>query len=171
MIFLIRIVNGSEHPIPSTEDNGEALAAVAVHDRVVVPDMEAGRIENIAEGPVIQVEIGVVEVADQGGEDSHGQDDFAVDTQHEQREVGEAPVDHDLHDVEAEVPNPIQFLDGMMDLVKRPEPGHAVEHNVDQPFHKVLEHQENEELKPEWSIGQQVPGTHGPGIGITGQDE
>jgi len=53
----------------------------------------------------------VIEVSDDGGEDGDPEDDSAVDTEHDEREVGETFVDDDFHPVEAEISDPVKFLD------------------------------------------------------------
>ena len=76
-----------------------------------MPNMHARGVENIPEGAPGDIQVAVIEVADHGREDSNPQDDVARDAKYNEGKIGERLVDDDLHPMESEVSDPVEFLD------------------------------------------------------------
>jgi len=147
----VRPPRRAEEPVPQAERDPEVHAArpVGGPGAVVVPHVHPRRVEDVPQRPPGEVEVAVVEVADQRRDDGDRQDDVAPDAEGGQRQVGQPAVDDDLHPVEAEAADPVELLDRVVHLVELPQPGHAVQQVVHPPLEQVLQHEEHDELDPE----------------------
>ena len=59
---------------PEAEDDAEVLAMLVVLHQIVVPDVQSRRIQKITEGSPVQIEIGVIQMADDRCEDGNPED-------------------------------------------------------------------------------------------------
>lgn len=91
----------------------------------------------------------MVEVLHEGADHRNDEDDLVVDAENNQRQVGQRFVDDHLRPVKAEVADPVQLLDAVMQFVKLPQPRHIVQQTVDIPLDEILRHEENDKLQPE----------------------
>jgi len=127
-----------------------------------VPDVQPRRIQQIAKDSPVQIQIRVIQVTDDRCEYGNPQDDTGINIQQEQRQVGEAVVDSDLHPVKTHVPDPIEFPNAMVQLVEFPEKWNAMKEIVDEEFQEVFGNEEHDKLQPERSRGQEPDGFRYP---------
>ena len=100
----------------------------------------------------------MIEIQRQGPDDANDEDDGAVDSENDQRQVGEGLVEDDLGPVKAEIADPVQPLDAVVQLVELPEPRHVVQQPVNVPLDEILEQEERAELQPERCTGKKREG-------------
>ena len=115
-----RCIDSAKQIVPEAEDDAEVLAMLVVLHQIVVPDVQSRRIQKITEGSPVQIEIGVIQMADDRCEDGNPEDNPRINVQKEERKISKAVVNGDLHPVEAHISDPIEFPDAVVQLVKFP---------------------------------------------------
>src|SRR5574341_2228492 len=74
-----RQVCGAEKPVPQTENHAEIFAMLAAQNYIVMPYVHARRIDDVAQKAPIEIQVGMVEMADERRDDGNPKDDVAVD--------------------------------------------------------------------------------------------
>jgi hypothetical protein len=97
----------------------------------------------------------VIQVEHHGPENRDRQQHTTIGSEHDHRQVREHLVDDDLGPVKPEIPDPVELLDAVVQLVELPEPRNVVQQPVDVPLDEILDHQHDQELGPQRQIGEQ----------------
>ena len=66
-------------------------------------------------------------MADDRCEDGNPEDDTRINVQQEERKVGEAVVNSDLHPVKTHIPYPVEFANAVVQFVELPQQWNAME--------------------------------------------
>src|SRR5262245_5087644 len=114
-----------------------------------MPDVHLRRIENISEWPPTDGQIRMIEMANERADDGDDENHIGVNTNDDQRKIGNGFIDHRFHPVETHVADPIQLFDAVMQFVEFPEPGNSVQQAMDIPLDEIFEDKENSKLQPQ----------------------
>ena len=139
----------------------------------MMPDMQPWRIEYEPENSPIKVQVGMIEVANDGSEDGNPQDHLRIHAEYHEGKISQAVVDGNLHPVKSHVSDPIQLPDTMVEFMKLPQARNAVEQIMYAPLKEVLCDQEHDELHPEGRMRKQrdgfMTGRGSPAEDLTGR--
>ncbi len=58
--------------------------------------------------------------------------------------------------MKSEVADPVELFDGVVEFVELPQPGNAMEQDMDAPFKKVFQEKERDKLQPERLLAKEV---------------
>ena len=103
----------------------EAVRPISRMDRSIVVRVRGGtdRCRGIrADRAPGNSQIGMIQMADPCPGDGNPKNHAVINFQHDQWQIGQAFVEDDLHPVETHVPDPVQFLDSVMEFLKLPQP-------------------------------------------------
>lgn len=143
---LIRHLGSPEDPVPQAEDDPKVDRRFFVAVVVMVPKVHPRAVQDVATPTVVEAEIGVVEVADQGSKDRVDEDRHRIEAEEGQGKVADEPIDDDLRPLEAKGDDPIHLAvhNAVMAFVELPEPRDTVEEVVNAPLDEV-DHEESDE--------------------------
>ena len=138
-------VGGAEEVVPDAEGEAVIHAVTMLGWEVegVVPDVHLGMIEEILERAEGHAEVGVVEVPNDGGEEVDDDEVGNAESDECERNVLKDVVDDVFHPVIAEVSGEAHLLDRVVDFVKFPKPGDAMEEAVDIPLNEIAKDEED----------------------------
>ena len=122
--------DGTEEPVPDGEVDAEVAVGGARVGVRVMPRVDLGAVDEIAQRPDAQAQVRVVAVPDRGADDGEREEHFAAKPEHREGNVEQAVVDQRFGEVKAHAPEPIHARDGVVNLVNLPEPRHAMEEVV-----------------------------------------
>ena len=142
-------VRRPEEEIPEAEHDAEILGRATLVGRIVVPQVHARVVEDVAQPAEIHVDVAVVEIAPDRRRDRDGHHRLGRGAQPDEGEPLECSVDHDLQPVEAPVAHPVHRRDRVVHLVERPQPWHPMQQVVDAPLKEIGNDQQDQELEHE----------------------
>lgn len=142
----------AEEVVPQREGNAvvdaEAICWQVFH---MVPDVHLGVVEDVFQWPQWEIDVGMVQVADQNGEQVNEYKILNAKPNHGQWDVLDASVDNGLAEMITQVRRVSHLPDGVVNLVYFPQKRHPVQQAVYVPLDKVTDDEESQQLRP---IGQ-----------------
>lgn len=146
-------MSSPENPIPNAEDDAEIAVDGSVVRMDVMPDMQFRTVDDVLERADGNLQVGMSEMTHEGSENRVPKQGIWTETEKQCRNIQKHVVEHGLEPVEPPVADPIELLNAVMDLVKLPQPRHAVKAVVDEVLEKVDDDEAYRKLNRDRPIG------------------